>query len=67
MTIVLVSIIIYLVVAFIWCFIASVTTLLDTEDVFACLFWVIFIPYGVIKGLILRRKYKKALDKTKNK
>ena len=63
MTAILIGIIIYLVVAFIWVFIASVTTLLDSEDVFACLFWVIFLPYGVVKRFILRKKIKKSIDK----
>ena len=63
MTVILIGIIIYLVVALVLCFIASVTTLLDTEDFLACLFWIITIPYVVVKGLILRRKNKKILDK----
>ena len=58
LTIIFISITVYLIIAFIWCFIASTITVLDAEDLIYCLFWII-VPYVLIKSFIWRLKNNK--------
>ena len=67
LTIVFISTTIYLIIAFIWCFIASMDTVLEAEELVYCLLWIIVMPYILIKGFISRLKNNKKKQLTNNK
>jgi len=46
LTIIFISTTVYLIIAFIWCFICSKDTVLEAEELTYCLLWIIYVPYG---------------------
>ena len=59
LTIIFISTTVYLIIAFIWCFIGSKDTVLEAEDLVCTLLWIILVPYILIRGFYLRLKNNK--------